>query len=112
MKIMAIRLISNKEPVMILGGHCSDYDEDELFSRIDECTSPYLCEYVELNINKFMFGIMWRNPLDKMDDEGDYFDIGSGIETICDFRCALDDIFNTSKTWRHIKELDETQTIR
>ena len=46
---------------------------------------------------------MWRNALFKETKEADIFDTRSGIEPICDFQCEIDDIFNTIKTWSHIK---------
>ena len=48
---MAIRLIENKEPVMIIGGHRNQWDDNELFWRIDECADPNQCEYIDFKID-------------------------------------------------------------
>lgn len=61
MKAMAIRLVENKDQVMVLFGGYADWNEEELFWRIDECTDPNECEYIEFEIDKFSLGFMWAS---------------------------------------------------
>lgn len=102
MKAMAIRLISNKEPVMVIGGHRKNWNDVDLFWRIDECTDPNECEWLDINIDNELFGITWLNKLEKYDD-GDGFNIQAGnISLISDLHIAMDDIFLIEDGWTEI----------
>ena len=68
MKAMAFRLIKNKDPVMVIFGHYDDWNETELFWRIDECVDPNECEYLEFGVDQFQVGFMWPSAVQNIED--------------------------------------------
>lgn len=58
MKITAVRLIYNKDPVGIFCGWVSDSSMN--LKLINESTSPLVCEYLETEISENRFGLLWR----------------------------------------------------
>lgn len=65
MKVTAVRLIENKDPVGVFGGWMSDSSLD--LNLIRECVYPDECEFIETEIPKKMFGVIWTNV--RKDDE-------------------------------------------
>lgn len=57
MKITAVRLIENKDPVGVFGGWMSDSSLD--LNLIRECMNPPECEFLETEISEKIFGVMW-----------------------------------------------------
>lgn len=58
MKITAVRLIFNKDPVGFFYGWVSDSSMN--LDLIKECTSPWVCEYLEAEISEHKFGLFWK----------------------------------------------------
>lgn len=101
MKLMAIRLIENKEPVMIIGGHRKQWDDLDLFWRIDECTDPNQCEYIDFNVDDKSMCFMWQRKLDKQDESDDYSllsDASLGEE----FNNEVGDVFESNEGWKPV----------
>lgn len=102
MKLIAIRLIENKEPVMIIGGHRNQWDDKELFWRIDECVDPNECEYIDFNIPSEIFGIVWQGKLEKYDDCNEFNIQAGGISLCSEYHIALDDVFESKEKWNPV----------
>ena len=102
MKAVAIRLISNKEPVMVIGGHRKNWSDVDLFWRIDECTDPNQCEWIDIDIDKELFGIAWLNKLEKYDDCNGFNIQAGNISLISDLHIALDDVFSIEGEWAEV----------
>lgn len=107
MKLLLIRLIDDKQPVMIIGGHYNDWNECDLFWRIYECIYPNQCEYKELRINTTMFSVMWpsnceRNIDDLMDgetEENASYILGDGMRLCEEMESAISGEYDSSDGW-------------
>lgn len=100
MKLMAIRLIENKEPVMIIGGHRKQWDDVDLFWRIDECTDPNQCEYIDFKIDDKKMCIMWSEQLEN--DGTGFCLMSDGLNLGESFQSDIYAIFEKKYGWNEI----------
>lgn len=102
MKAIAIRLKSNKEPVMVLGGHYNQWTENDLFWAIDECVNPNECEFINFEIEKWQFCISWPQQLEEYaDSDKNYFDLSNSVIGN-DLMFNLDNVFSIENGWIEI----------
>lgn len=94
MKVTAVRLINNRDPVGIFGGWLSDFSFDA--DTTDECTDPSACEYFEFEIDKLDFGIIWP----KAGLEGE--DFSEEVNFIESFSAKIFDTFESPSGWKQI----------
>lgn len=95
MKAMAIRLVEDKDPVMVLFGHYEDWSESDLFWRIDECCSPNDCEYMDYELDQRDIGFIWPTADLRID----------GAELIESTLLHLYEIFDGEHEWTKINIL-------
>lgn len=91
MKVTAIRLIESKDPVGVFGGWISDSSFN--VDTIDECTSPSVCEYLEYEIFRWEFGIIW--PKARLEGE----DFSDEIKLIENFYASASEVFSDNHGW-------------
>lgn len=85
---------------MVLGGNYAEWDLEELFWKIDECTDPNSCEYVDFEFKKDGFGIMWPETLEKDENQGIHCFVNIVMSE--QFSNIITDVFATSKVWTPI----------
>lgn len=91
MKVTAVRVIENKDPIGIFGGWISDSSFNA--DTIDECTSPTVCEYLEYEIFRWEFGIIW--PKARLEGE----DFSDQIKLIENFSASAEEVFGNYHGW-------------
>lgn len=104
MKITAVRLIKYKDPVGVFGGWMSDSSLD--LNLIRECMNPPECEFLETEISKEAFGIIW--PKIRKDGET----IPSDMKFTLKLNLDILDIFTVGYfQWEKFADLQENQSM-
>jgi hypothetical protein len=92
MKFIAVRLIENKDPVMLFAGKINNCNPTGLFWKIDEVADPHRCEYKQVDVKDF--SLVWPLPMESEETKFEGYAVSSD--------CNLAEYFEDDSGWIEI----------